>query len=239
MQTRYGVDGGWPVVGAFSLLATASGAAAIRAVRRRRRPAALLAMLAGGVVVAAAADYLYCTGPGKRSLWSDLLDRLELRGDEAVLDVGCGTGAVLLLAARRVPRGGAVGVDVWRSVDLTGNSPTATEGNALAEGVADRVGVVGADARRLPFSDASFDVVVSNLTLHNIRDAGGRRLALQEMVRVLRPGGRLRIVDHDAQHYAPTLGDAGCKDLGSRRLDRRTSYGVPGHRLTLVEATRA
>ena len=54
-------------------------------------------------------SYLYSTGPGKRAIWAQLLDELGLRGDEHVLDVGCGRGAVLMLAARRLPAGRAVG----------------------------------------------------------------------------------------------------------------------------------
>src|SRR5438270_621724 len=53
----------------------------------------------------------------KFAVWAELLDRLDLRGDERLLDVGCGRGAVLLMAARRLPRGRAVGVDVWSARD--------------------------------------------------------------------------------------------------------------------------
>src|SRR6201991_4234341 len=75
---------------------------------------------------------------GKFEVWARLLTRIGLRGDERVIDLGCGRGAVLLTAAKLVPGGSAVGVDIGRS-DQTGNSPEATLGNADAEGVADRV----------------------------------------------------------------------------------------------------
>jgi cyclopropane fatty-acyl-phospholipid synthase-like methyltransferase len=68
-----------------------------------------------------------------------LLDSLDLRGDEHVLDLGCGRGAVLLMAAQRLTIGRAVGVDLWKTSDQSGNAEAATRRNADAEGVADRV----------------------------------------------------------------------------------------------------
>jgi len=108
----------------------------------------------------------------------------------------------------------------------------------VAEGVRGRVELVDADARDLPFGSASFDVVVSSLAISNIRDAGGRAQALREAARVVRPGGRLRIVDEGAGRYAAVLRDAGCTDVAVRQLDWRTWYGLPGHHLTLVAAAR-
>jgi arsenite methyltransferase len=49
--------------------------------------------------------FVYATRVGKFAVWSKLLDRLELKGDERLLDIGCGRGAVLLMAAQRLPRG--------------------------------------------------------------------------------------------------------------------------------------
>jgi SAM-dependent methyltransferase len=165
---------------------------------------------------------------------------LRLRGNEDVLDVGCGRGAVLLLAAHRLPEGKAVGADIWRRRDQSGNSRAAAEHNAVVEGVRDRVDLVDADARDLPFPSSSFDVVVSNLTIHNIAGTDGRAQALYEAVRVLRAGGRLRIVDlPNADRYAEVLRDGGCVDVTVRRLDWRTWFGVPGHHQTLVVATKS
>lgn len=237
-RARYGIDGGWLVVSLFWVTAASLAAAGRWATRRQKRGIAALATLAYFGIVGIDAGYLLCSGPGKRSLWSELLDELDLRGDEQVLDVGCGRGAVLMLAAGRLPRGQAVGADIWRRIDQTGNSASATRRNAIAEGVNDRVEVVDADARHLPFPPSSFDLVVSNLAIHNIRDADERGQALSEAVRVLRPTGRLRIVDDRARHYAAVLRDEGCTEIVVRRLDWRTSFGIPGHRLTLVDATK-
>jgi arsenite methyltransferase len=109
------------------------------------------------------------------------LDLIPWRGDEAVLDVGCGRGLLLVGAARRLTTGKALGVDLWRSADLTGNEPAAMLDNARLEGVADRVEIRDGDARLLPFVDASFDVLLSGLALHNIPDRDGRRQAVREI----------------------------------------------------------
>ena len=119
--------------------------------------------------------YVHFTRAGKFAVWAELLDRLELRGDERLLDIGCGRGAVLLMAAQRLPRGRAVGVDVWSTKDQSGNAEQVTRQNAELEGVADRVELHTADMRELPFDDGSFDVVVSSLAIHNVPGAGERR----------------------------------------------------------------
>ncbi len=147
-------------------------------------------------------------------------------------------GAVLMMVARRLPAGRAVGADIWRRRDQSGNSRAAAERNAVAEGVHYRVELVDADARDLPFASASFDVVVSSLAISNVRDAGGRARALREAVRDLRPGGRLRIVDDGAGRYAAVLRDAGCTSGTVQELGWQTWYGLPGHHLPLAAAAR-
>src|SRR3954465_6204264 len=139
--------------------------------------------------------YFHTALRGKFVVWAGLLDRLGLRGDERILDLGCGRGAVLLMAAQHLTTGRAVGVDLWSKFDQSGNSAAATQRNAVAEGVADRVELHTADMTSLPFENNSFDVIVSNFAIHNISGRARRDKAISEAVRVLRPGGRVRIVD--------------------------------------------
>src|SRR5690349_23859920 len=146
-------------------------------------------------ILSVEAWYLFSTLRGKFVVWAELLDRLSLRGDERILDLGCGRGAVLLMAAQHLTTGRAVGVDLWRTSDQSGNSAEATRRNAVAEGVADRVELHTGDLTALPLEDGRFDVVLSNFAIHNISGRAGREKAINGAVRVLRPGGRLLIVD--------------------------------------------
>jgi arsenite methyltransferase len=151
---------------------------------------------------------------GKQVARDRLLDGLGLRGDETVLDVGCGRGLLLIGAAKRLPRGRAVGLDLWSAEDLTGNLKEATLENARREGVSERVEVRDGDMREMPFPDASFDAVVASLSIHNIYDREGRRKAIREIARVLKPGGRVAL--QDFQHvdaYAADLREAGLKGV--------------------------
>jgi arsenite methyltransferase len=183
--------------------------------------------------------YLHATLRGKFVVWAELLERLHLRADERILDMGCGRGAVLLMAAQYLTTGRAVGVDLWRSADQSGNSADAARRNAIAEGVADRVELHTGDMTALPFEDQSFDVVVSSLAIHNISGIVGRAKAISEAVRVLRPGGRLMIADirGTGQHNAQ-LAKIGMNAIARRRLGWRFWWGGPWAVTRLVTATK-
>jgi ubiquinone/menaquinone biosynthesis C-methylase UbiE len=147
-----------------------------------------------------------------------LLDNHRWTGSERVLDVGCGRGLMLVGAAKRLTTGTASGIDLWQAEDLSGNRPEATMQNAEAEGVADRVDVQTADMRKIPFPDATFDVIVSCSAIHNIYDAAGRRQAIAEIARVLKPGGEAIIDDiRHGREYAESLAASGCasRSVGS------------------------
>jgi ubiquinone/menaquinone biosynthesis C-methylase UbiE len=155
---------------------------------------------------------------GKRIAAGQLLTQAQLRGDERVLDVGCGRGLLLLGAAQRLPQGRAVGIDLWNLSDLSGNAREATLANARALEVADRVELVDGDMRKMPFADGEFDAIVSSLAVHNVYEGEGRDAALREIARVLKPGGRVLLQDfrHTAD-YARALQAAHFEDV-QRRL---------------------
>jgi arsenite methyltransferase len=147
---------------------------------------------------------------GKLRLRDKMIDSVSWRGDEQVLDVGCGHGLMLIGAAKRLTTGHALGIDIWQQVDQASNNPQATLENAQREGVVDRVELKDSDARELPFMDKSFDVVLSSFAIHNIYDTVGREKAIREIHRVLKPGGQLVLADirHTSQ-YAEILRSLG------------------------------
>ncbi len=240
----YGIDGSFKTISARGQAIGVGVQAAALAVwagvgwvRGRRVTAALTGAWAVALL-SAMACYVYATRSGKFVVWDRVLDTLRLRGDETVLDLGCGRGAVLLAAAKRLPRGRAMGVDLWHA-DQTDNSREATLANAALEGVADRVEVRTADMTALPLADESVDVIVSNLAIHNIPHRIGRRRALDEAVRVLRPGGRLAIADlWETRQHADRLRELGWRNVKRRNLGWRMWYGGPWFSTRLVTATK-
>ena len=185
-------------------------------------------MVAGLTCGAMALWMIYDSKIGKIRERDTYLDKINWNGHERVLDVGCGLGLFLIGAATRLSTGRAVGIDKWQQEDLSGNNAAGALSNAMIEGVADKVEVHTGDARTLPFPDASFDVVLSSMALHNIYNAGERQTALREIARVLAPGGRVLIVDvRHLSKYAATLRDAGLTDA-------RCVQGVFSYLLTLI-----
>jgi len=146
---------------------------------------------------------------GKVRFRERLLDKLPWRGEEMVLDVGCGRGLMLIAAARRLAPGGAgkaCGIDIWQAEDLTGNAQAATLENARREGVLDRVEIKTADMRQIPYADGTFDAVVSTAAIHSLYDRADRAKAIAEIARVLKPGGGALISDiRHLGEYAQTF----------------------------------
>jgi len=199
-----------------------------------------IALLAAGLVMLLSGiSFVYTTRRGKLAVWTELLATLPFAGDETVVDLGCGRGAVLVRAARCVPRGRALGVDIWRSVDQTGNNAAATRRNLAVEGVLDQARLCTGDMRALPLASDALDVIVSSLAIHNISDAAGRREAIEDAYRVLRPGGRLLVADFRAtSEHVETLNALGATEVKSRNLGWRFWYGGPWAATRLVTATK-
>lgn len=123
----------------------------------------------------------------ERSLRERVLRRAQLQPGERVLDIGCGTGTLAILAKRHVgPSGEVCGIDA--SPEMIARA------RAKSRRAAAEIHFSNAVVEALPFPDDRFDVVLSTVMLHHL-PARVRRQCAQEIRRVLRPGGRVLAVD--------------------------------------------
>lgn len=121
------------------------------------------------------------------------IELADLAPGEAVLDVGCGTGTLALLAKEQVGTAGrVVGVDPGPRQIARARAKTRGRGIELEVGVIEK----------LPFADGTFDAVLSTLMMHHLPDELKRR-GLAEVARVLTPGGRLVVIDVKRHAFAP------------------------------------
>jgi arsenite methyltransferase len=235
---EYGYDAPYAVI-IFGAIAVATAVAAAFWWRERELRVATQMSAYSVFFLANTASFLYTTRRGKFVEWARILDRVQLRGDERVLDMGCGRGAVLTAVARRLTTGRVTGIDIWSTRDQSGNAQDVTIRNTSLEGVADRVEIETGDMRALPFADAAFDLVVSSLAIHNIRRDADRRKAIAEAFRVLKPGGRMVVADIRATAtYENALRTLGASNIERRRLGWRFWWGNPFAATTLVTASK-
>lgn len=148
-----------------------------------------------GVVLTAVARFVQQNWQRRSAVRQQILDTISWRGNEAVLDVGCGSGMLLNGAAARLKSGKALGIDIWANHGGGGSLDLLLK-QAKAENVADRVAFQEVDARKMPFEEGSFDVVLSSWALHHIsRSSQDFGDAVSEMMRVLKPGGTMVVLD--------------------------------------------
>jgi len=139
-----------------------------------------------------------------------MLAKVDWTGAENVLDVGTGRGLLLIGAAKRLTTGHATSIDIWNAEDLSGNGPEGLKKNIALEGVEAKTTILSEDARQMSFPDCSFDVILSNLCLHNIYEKPGRAKACAEIARVLKPGGIVVLSDYKLmKEYAGEFTKAG------------------------------
>ncbi len=198
----------------------------------------------GAILLGVALAYLHASRRGRFRAWSRELGALDLRGDEKILDVGCARGAVTTLAAARVPSGTVVGVDIWSpggrlASSRRGSDDQIARTNASAEGVAGRVQFVPGDLDDLASEGNSFDVVVSGGGIGRIGSADARKAAIDEAVRVTKPGGRLLLADvRNTRRYVDRLTELGCENVDSHSGGPETWYGGPWLPLIFVSARK-
>lgn len=159
---------------------------------------------------------------GKRQLSKQIVEGtagyVTLPDGGVGLDVGCGSGALTIAAAKRNPRARMVGCDIWSGAYKTVFSREVCQRNAKAEGVSN-VSFTEGNAVKLPFADESFDAVTSNYVYHNIAGRDKQKLLL-ETLRVLKKGGTFAIHDlmsparyGDMESFVRKLREQGYEDV--------------------------
>ncbi len=132
-----------------------------------------------------AKNYTTIVSPRRYNQFLALINELELKGNETVLDIGTGAGVLSVEIARALNKGGFL-----QGIDLSSKMTKMAKLTAVKQNMTN-TSFKTASALRLPFDDSSFDVVASSNAFPWVPD---RELFLKEVYRVLKPGGRLGLV---------------------------------------------
>ncbi len=114
-----------------------------------------------------------------------VVDKLEIKEDARILDIGCGNGVLAIAIAKKYPNSKIIAVDNWKDFSKR-VSKEKCEQNAKIEGVKN-IEFIRADIKKLDFTNETFDAVISNYAYYNI--SGERNIYLYEGLRVLKKGG--------------------------------------------------
>lgn len=163
-----------------------------------------------------------------------MISKIKWTGNETVLDIGSGTGLLMNAAAKKITSGKVYGIDIWRAEDLSHNTLSNAFLNAELENVNDKIEILTQDARSLSFADNTFNVILSQLCIHNIDDKVKQEKACFEIARVLKSNGIALIEDYIPTHaYAKAFQKAGLYVISSK------NYFITALSLTwIVEVTK-
>jgi ubiquinone/menaquinone biosynthesis C-methylase UbiE len=144
--------------------------------------------------------------PGNRiKIAKDIVHSLNISGKEMILDVGSGRGLYAIEVAKKLSTGKVIGIDIWDEAEIdnlifhhrlsqpTGNIIKNARKNAVIEGVDNKIEFISMDANHLKFASNSFDVVICGFVIGHLWKFSPA--ILKEIYRVLKPGGRLIIID--------------------------------------------
>lgn len=171
---------------------------------------------------------------GKQKHRDRILNMIEWKGNENVLDVGTGLGLLMIGAAKKLTSGKSTGIDIFNTYDLSGNSISQTKINAELENVSQKVEILNENILKTSFPDEYFDVVVSNLCLHNLYKSEERQNACAEIYRITKPKGQVIISDYkNTSEYVKAF-----RKLGMSIQQKKTFYLDTFPPLTVIKTIK-
>lgn len=236
-NVNYGIDSPGVIrnlfILGFTLIAAALWLPPISVPRLLFKINAIIFTIGGGLVLEAVLMILY-SKYGKFRHRDRMLALHNWRGNENVLDVGTGSGMLMIAAAKRLTTGMCVGIDIWNTDELRGNSMLRTRQNVDDEGVTGRAEIVTRNILKTYFSNNRFDVILSNQCLHNLLGMQERELACREINRVLKKDGVAIISDFK---YGKEI-ERVFKKLGMQVQNMGTYYLDTFPPLTIIKAAK-
>lgn len=122
-----------------------------------------------------------------------IVKELSIQGSGKILDIGAGSGSLIIKVARKYQNTQLVGVDYWGK-DWEYSKDQCIK-NATIEGVNNRIDFIKASAAQLPFENNTFDAVISCLTFHEVKDEKNKILLIKEALRIIKPGSTFVFLD--------------------------------------------
>lgn len=168
--------------------------------------------ITGSVMIVVGSFMLLYSKHGKFKHRDRILKLHEWKGNENVLDVGSGLGLLMIGAAKKLNSGRSYGIDIFASKDLSNNTLEEAKKNVRIENVSDKIEIIEGNIIKTEFQDNFFDVILSNLCLHNIPRRADREKACEEIFRILKPSGEIIISDFkNTRRYANAFRKLGMK----------------------------
>ncbi|AZJ24355.1 SAM-dependent methyltransferase (plasmid) [Bacillus wiedmannii bv. thuringiensis] len=122
-----------------------------------------------------------------------IVRKVNCDGKGKILDIGTGSGSLIIKLAMAFPKSFLTGIDYWG--ENWEYSKVQCQQNAELENVSGRIDFLKASAADLPLQDDEFDIVVSCLTFHEVKDTNNKIEVIKEALRVLKPGGEFIFLD--------------------------------------------
>lgn len=124
-----------------------------------------------------------------------LIEKLNINGNEIILDIGCGRGLYTIGFAELIKNGKVYGIDIWNPGDISENSESSIMQNIKITNTGEKIILKTEDMRSMSFENNYFDIVIGSFSIHNISNKNERKKALNEIARVTKIAGKVIIID--------------------------------------------